>query len=87
MQWDFQTVGRMSLYGKCLSARFKHTYWLLLLADSKQRLEDRLEDISFSSLSPSLYHAHNVQLTAFLEDMVDFFDYRCILSNYAIVNL
>ena len=40
-----------------------------------QRLEDRLEDISFPSLSPSLYHAHNVQLTTFLEDMVDFFAY------------
>ena len=49
----------MSLYGKCLSPRFKHTYWLLLLADSKQRLEDRLEDISFPSLSASLYVADN----------------------------
>lgn len=48
----------------------------------EDRLADRLADISFPSLSPSLYHAHNVQLTAFLEDMVDFFDYRCILGNY-----
>ena len=48
-----------------------------------QRLEDRLEDFTFPSLSASLYHAHNVQLTAILEDMVDFFAYRCILDNYA----
>lgn len=59
------------------------TYWSLLLVDSKQRLEDRLADISFPSLSPSLYNTHNVQLTAILEDMVDFFAYRCILGNYA----
>lgn len=52
----------------------------------RKKLEDRLEDISFPSLSPSLYHAHNVQLTAFLEDMVDFFDYRCILGNYPLIS-
>ena len=46
--------------------------------DFQQRLEDRLEDISFPSLSASLYHAHNVQLTAFLGDMVDFFDYSIV---------
>ena len=54
--------------------------------DFQQRLEDRLEDISFPSLSASLYHTHNVQLTAFLEDMVDFFDYRCILGNYPLIS-
>ena len=75
MQWDFQTVGRMSLYGKCLSPRFKHTYWLLLLVDSKQRLEDRLEDISFGRISSSLYFAHNVRVAAMLGDMADFFAY------------
>ena len=46
--------------------------------DFQQRLEDRLEDISFPSLSASLYHAHNVQLTAFLVDMVDFFAYSIV---------
>ena len=39
------------------------------------RLVDRLVDIAPESLSTSLYRAHNVQVTAILEDMVDFFAY------------
>ena len=44
----------------------------------KYDFQQRLEDISFPGLSPSLYHAHNVQLTAFLVDMVDFFAYSIV---------
>lgn len=36
------------------------------------RLVDRLVDIALESLSTSLYRARNVQVTAILEDMVDF---------------
>lgn len=39
------------------------------------RLADRLVDIALESLSTSLYRARNVQVTAILEDMVDFFTY------------
>lgn len=39
------------------------------------RLVDRLVDIALGSLSTSLYRARNVQVTAILEDMVDFFTY------------
>ena len=39
------------------------------------RLVDRLVDIALESLSTSLYRARNVQVTAILEDMVDFFTY------------
>lgn len=38
-------------------------------------LADRLVDIALGSLSTSLYRARNVQVTAILEDMVDFFTY------------
>ena len=38
-------------------------------------LADRLVDIAFESISASLYRASNVQVTAILEDMVDFFTY------------
>ena len=37
------------------------------------RLEDRLADIAFSRISASLYCAYTVNITAFLEDMEDFF--------------
>ena len=40
------------------------------------RLADRLVDIALGSLSASLYRAQNVQVTAMLGDMVDFFTYR-----------
>ena len=57
-----------------LNTHIGYYYWQI----ASQRLEDRLENISFPGLSPSLYLAHNVQLTAFLEDMLDFFAYiRC----------
>lgn len=36
------------------------------------RLVDRLVDIALGSLSANLYRARNVQVTAILEDMVDF---------------
>lgn len=36
------------------------------------RLADRLADIALGSLSTSLYHARNVQVTTILGDMVDF---------------
>ena len=52
-RWDFAFY--MSI---CIT-----TYWSLLLVDSKQRLEDRLEDISFPSLSTSLYVADNERRT------------------------
>ena len=39
-------------------------------------LADRLVDIAFESISASLYCAQNVQVTAILGDMVDFFTYR-----------
>ena len=38
-------------------------------------LADRLVDIALESISASLYRARNVQVTAILEDMVDFFTY------------
>ena len=40
------------------------------------RLADRLADIALGSISASLYCAQNVQVTAILGDMVDFFTYR-----------
>ena len=39
------------------------------------RLADRLGDIALESISASLYHARNVQVTTIMEDMVDFFTY------------
>ena len=47
-----------------------------MLADIPLRLADRLADIAFGSISASLYCAQNVQVTAILGDMVDFFTYR-----------
>ena len=38
-------------------------------------LADRRVDIALESISASLYRARNVQVTAILEDMVDFFTY------------
>ena len=38
-------------------------------------LADRLVDIALESISASLYRARNVQVTAILEDMVDFSTY------------
>jgi hypothetical protein len=57
-----------------LNTHIGYYYWQI----ASQRLGDRPGNEIFSSLSSSLYLAHNVQLTAFLEDMVDFFAYiRC----------
>lgn len=39
------------------------------------RLVDRLVDIALGSISASLYHARNLQVTTIMEDMVDFFTY------------
>ena len=47
-----------------------------MLADTPLRLADRLADIASGSISASLYCAQNVQVTAILGDMVDFFTYR-----------
>lgn len=47
-----------------------------MLADIPLRLADRLADIASGSISASLYCAQNVQVTAILGDMVDFFTYR-----------
>lgn len=47
-----------------------------MLEDTPLRLADRLADIAFGSISTSLYCAQNVQVTAILGDMVDFFTYR-----------
>ena len=56
------------------------TVYLLIVAclqleDQCLWLVDRLVDIALESLSTSLYRARNVQVTAILEDMVDFFTY------------
>ena len=45
----------------------------LVLADMPLRLEDRLADIAFGSVSASLYCTYTVQVTAMLGDMGDFF--------------
>lgn len=47
-----------------------------MLEDTPLRLADRLADIASGSVSASLYCAQNVQVTAILGDMVDFFTYR-----------
>ena len=42
-------------------------------------LEDKLEDIPFSSLSSSLYCVHSQSVAPILEDMADFFVYRVLM--------
>ena len=44
-----------------------------MLVDTTLRLEDRLADIAFGSVSASLYCTYTVQVTAILGDMGDFF--------------
>ena len=44
------------------------------------RLEDRLADIAFGSVSASLYYAYTVRVTAMLGDMEDFFTYRGVIG-------
>lgn len=44
------------------------------------RLENRLVDIAFWSESASLYYVRNVQVTAMLGDMGDFFTYRVVIG-------
>lgn len=44
-------------------------------ANHPLRLADRLADNPFLRLSASLYSINNVQVTAMLEDMEDFFSY------------
>ena len=44
-----------------------------VLVDTTLRLEDRLADIAFGSVSASLYCTYTVQVTAILGDMGDFF--------------
>lgn len=46
---------------------------MLVLADMPIRMEDRLADIAFGSVSASLYCAYTVWVTAILGDMGDFF--------------
>lgn len=46
-------------------------------------LEDRLEDIPFSSLSSSLYCVKSQRVVPILEDMADFFAYRVIMHETA----
>ena len=45
----------------------------LIKVDTTLRLEDRLADIAFGSVSASLYCTYTVQVTAILGDMGDFF--------------
>ena len=45
----------------------------LIKVDTTLRLEDRLADIAFGSVSASLYCTYTVQVTAMLGDMGDFF--------------
>ena len=45
-------------------------------------LEDRLEDIPFSSLSSSLYCVYSQRVAPILEDMADFFVYMVINKEY-----
>lgn len=49
------------------------------MEDERLRLGDRLEDIAFSKISSSLYCAYNKNITAFLEDMEDFFTYMTFI--------
>ena len=52
-----------------------------MLADMPLRLEDRLADIAFGSVSASLYCTYTVQVTAMLGDMGDFFaNFICQIS-------
>ena len=52
----------------------------LTLVDTPLRLEDRLEDIAFGSVSASLYRTYTVWVTAMLGDMEDFFTYRGVIG-------
>ena len=52
---------------------------MLWLEDILLWLEDRLEDIPFSSLSSSLYCVHSQSVAPILEDMADFFACRVIM--------
>lgn len=54
-------------------------YWL---EDILLWLEDRLEDIQFSSLSSSLYSVKSQRVAPILEDMADFFAYMVINKEY-----
>lgn len=48
--------------------------------DTPLRLADRLGDIAFESVSASLYRTYNVQVTAMLGDMEDFFTYMGVIG-------
>lgn len=52
----------------------------LTLVDMPHRLEDRLADTAFGSVSASLYRTYTVQVTAMLGDMEDFFKYWGIIG-------
>ena len=53
----------------------------LIKVDTTLRLEDRLADIAFGSVSASLYCTYTVQVTAMLGDMGDFFaNFICQIS-------
>ena len=51
-----------------------------MLADMPLRLEDRLVDIAFGSVSASLYCTYTVQVTAMLGDMEFFFMYMGVIG-------
>lgn len=59
-------------------------YWL---EDILLWLEDRLEDIPFSSLSSSLYSVKSQRVAPILGDMVDFFTCRAIVCVAALLLL
>lgn len=44
------------------------------------RMEDRLTDIAFESVSASLYRTYTVQVTAMLGDMEIFFTYMGVIG-------
>ena len=52
----------------------------LTLVDTTLRLEDRLVDIAFGSVSASLYYTYTVQVTAMLGDMEFFFMYMGVIG-------
>lgn len=51
-----------------------------MLVDMPLRLEDRLADIAFGSVSASLYRTYTVRVTAMLGDMEDFFTYMGVIG-------
>ena len=51
-----------------------------MLVDTPLRLEDRLVDTGFGSVSASLYCTYTVRVTAMLGDMEDFFTYRGVIG-------